>query len=609
MQTVGRVITLCLLTALRAPAQTAADSVLFSPIVYVTNAGGGITEVNSNNNSVIATAPFENNANGVAVTPNGMRMYVTNRDVGQVTVFDTRTNVPLEVIPVGNGSDNLGLAISPDGELVYVANQASGTVTVIYTPTNKVVQTISTGIEPIWVTFSKDGSRVYVSNQVSGTISIIATASGTVTGVIGGFSCPFQSKLTADGANLLVSSQCDNSLKVVNLSTNTIVNSIPTGPNPRGIALTPDGKRAYVADWLSNTVDVIDVAAQENLNTPVTVGANPWGIAMTPAGKAYVANFGDNTISVIDASTNAVTATLNARSNPEDVTVSSVARPGILNYTFQPLDVPGAVNTVPQAINNLGQIVGSYVNADGTLHGFLRQPNGVYTTVAPPGATLTVAVGINDLGVIVGEWVDANGEFHGFTRSVNGSLSTVDFPGAVDTGVLGLNDFGTMVGVYDLGDLTTNISFALARGTFTSFEEPAAAPMQTIAEGINALGVISGYYNDPSGNTHGYVRGVDRTFHSFDFPGAAYTDTTKINSLGQVVGGTLANFPLRGYIYAATNKPSGSPSPAAFFSFDYPDSRNSTLHGINDLGQLVGFYRVFGSAAMHGFLATPLDKE
>ena len=330
---------------------------------------------------------------------------------------------------------------------------------------------------------------------------------------------------------------------------------------------------------------------------------------MTPGGKAYVANFGDNTISVIDASTNAVTATLHARGNPEDVTISSTSRPRILNYTFQSLEIPGAVDTVPQAINNLGQIVGSYANADGTRHGFLRQPNGAYTTVDLPGATQTFAVGINDLGMIVGDWEDANGQFHGFTRGANGSFSTVDFPGAVDTGVFGINDFGMMAGVYDLGDQTTNISCALARGTFMSFEEPAAAPMQTVAEGINVLGVISGFFNDPSGNTHGYVRGVDRTFHSFDFPGADYTDTTKINSFGQLVGGTLTNFPLRGYIYTATNKPSGSPSPAAFFSFDYPDSKNSTLHGINDLGQLVGFYRGFGSVAMHGFLATPSDKE
>jgi len=146
-------------------------------------------EVNSANNSVIATAPFRNNANSVAVTPDGRRLYASNRDVGEVTVFDTRTNVPVTTIAVGNGSDNLGLAVSPNGQLVYVANQNSNTVTVIYTPTNAVVQVIPTGLNPIWVTFSRDGSLAYVSNQVSGSISVIATASSTVVGTIWGFSC------------------------------------------------------------------------------------------------------------------------------------------------------------------------------------------------------------------------------------------------------------------------------------------------------------------------------------------------------------------------------------------------------------------------------------
>jgi YVTN family beta-propeller protein len=132
------------------------------PVVYVSNGGGGVTEVNTANNSVIATAPFPNNASGVVVTPDGRRMYASDRDVGQVTVFSTSTNVPLTAIAVGNGNDNLGLAISR-GSLVHVANQFSGTVTVIATATNTVTQTIPTGVEPIWITLSGDGSRGHPS--------------------------------------------------------------------------------------------------------------------------------------------------------------------------------------------------------------------------------------------------------------------------------------------------------------------------------------------------------------------------------------------------------------------------------------------------------------
>ncbi len=578
------------------------------PTVYVSNGGGGITEINTANNSVIATAPFPSNANGVVVTPDGRRMYATNRDVGQVTVFSTTTNVPLAVIPVGNGSDNLGLAISPDGSQVYVANQQSGTVTVIGTATNTVTKIIPTGIEPIWVTFSANGSRAYISNQVSGSVSVIATASGSVINTIWGFSCPFESVIAHDGSKLLVSSQCDNSLKVVNLLTNTIVNSIPTGPNPRGIALTPDGARAYVADWFSNTVDVIDVAAQVNLNTPITVGFNPWGMAMTPGGKAYTANFGEDTVSVIDTSTNTVTATLRVRGNPEDVTVSTKARPGILNYSFQAFDPPGSVDTVARGLNNLGQSVGSFQDGGGVVHGYLRNTNGSFVTIDPPGSTLTIAAGINDTGTIVGEWQAATGEFHGFVRSPSGTYKTVDFPGATDSGIASINKLGTLAGVYDLGDVSTNISFVDAAGVFTSFEDPAAVPMETAAVGINTQGFISGSYDD-SVTTHAFVRDPRGQFQNFDFPIADFTIGARISDVGQVVGQYATNFPQHGYILSGATSLTGLPLPGQFFSFDYPDSQASALRGINNLGQVSGFFRRFGDPARHGFFATPVPTQ
>jgi YVTN family beta-propeller protein len=590
-------------------AQSAPGSASRPAIVYVSNGGGGITEINSANNSVIATAPFPNNANGVVVTPDGRRIYATNRDVGQVTVFDARTNVPLAVIPVGNGNDNLGLAISPDGELVYVANQMSGTVTVIDTRTNFVIQVIPTGLEPIWITFSPNGSRAYVSNQVSGTVSVIATASGTIVGSIAGFSCPFQSTVTPDRTKLLVSSQCDNSLKVVNLLTNTLVNSIPTGPNPRGIALTPDGKRAYVADWLSNTVDVIDLAAQANLNTPITVGSQPWGIAMTPGGKAYTANFGDGTISVIDSSTNAVTATLRARQFPEDVTVSATAQPRIVNYSFTTFDPPGSTDTVPRGLNNRGQNVGSYLDAGGVLHGYLRQLNGSFVTIDPPNSTASVATSINDYGVVVGEWVDAGGGAHGFTRSPGGLYTTLDFPGATDTALTDINDLGKIVGEYDLGDQSTSIAFVDVRGQFTSFEDPTAVPAQTQPAGINLLGFISGIYGDSAGNSHAFIRTPAGQFNNYDFPSADNTIGTRINSFGQTVGQYFTNFPSHGYVLTGAMAPGLSFSPAQFLSFDFPDSQATALRGTNDSGQVSGFLRHFGDPARHGFIATPANNQ
>jgi YVTN family beta-propeller protein len=582
------ILLVCPVWTILASAQVTGSAASSPAIVYVSNGGGGITEINTATNSVIATAPFPNNANGVVVSPDGQRIYASNRDVGQVTVFDAATNVPITVISVGNGSDNLGLAISPDGKLVYVANQVSGTVTVIATATNTVLQTLATGLEPIWITFSANGSRAYVSNQASGTVSVISTVSGSVIANIFGFSCPFQSKVTLDGSKLLVSSQCDNSLKVVSLASNTIVNSIPTGPNPRGIALQADGTRAYVADWFSNTVDVIDVAAQVNLNTPIVVGFNPWGLAITPDGKIYSANFGDSTISVIDSAT---------------------AKPRILNYSFQAFDPPGSVDTVPHAINNRGQSVGRFQDAGGVIHGYLRQSDGSFVTINPPSSALSDAFGINDLGVIVGLWQDPNGIYHGFTRSPSGSFTATDFPGAVGSQFTGINSSGALVGVYSLGDPTTNISFTEAHGLFTSFEDPSAAPMQTIALSINSGNFVSGLFSDPEGNQHGFLRPPNAQIDNFDFPTAGFTEAFQIDDLGQVAGQYATSFPIHGFVLTGATHLNGMPSPCQFLSFDYPDSQSTGARGINQAGQITGIFRLRGDPARHGFLATPRARS
>jgi probable HAF family extracellular repeat protein len=90
---------------------------------------------------------------------------------------------------------------------------------------------------------------------------------------------------------------------------------------------------------------------------------------------------------------------------------------------FTTIDPPGAANipgpsftNVDQAshINDHGQIVGGYTDANDVTHGYLLR-GGKYTTLNDPNAgTLTFATGINNSGQIVGFDFDATGLAHGF---------------------------------------------------------------------------------------------------------------------------------------------------------------------------------------------------
>jgi len=49
-------------------------------------------------------------------------------------------------------------------------------------------------------------------------------------------------------------------------------------------------------------------------------------------------------------------------------------------------------------------------------HGFLRAPDGTFTTFDPPGSQGTSPVAINQAGATTGSYYDANFIAHGFLR-------------------------------------------------------------------------------------------------------------------------------------------------------------------------------------------------
>jgi probable HAF family extracellular repeat protein len=129
---------------------------------------------------------------------------------------------------------------------------------------------------------------------------------------------------------------------------------------------------------------------------------------------------------------------------------------------FTTIDHPDAVaETGASSINNRGQIVGGYVDAEGTTHGFLLD-DGVFAPIDHPDAASgpgagTVARDINKRGQIVGFYFDAEGTAHGFLRDKEGIFTPIDHPDApqepgAGTAAFGINDHGQIVGFhFDVG--------------------------------------------------------------------------------------------------------------------------------------------------------------
>jgi uncharacterized membrane protein len=218
--------------------------------------------------------------------------------------------------------------------------------------------------------------------------------------------------------------------------------------------------------------------------------------------------------------------------------------------TFTTFDIPGSDSPpIPTAINAAGAITGYYSGANGgpygVSHSFLRAPDGTVTTFDPPGSCEvstvntcgSTATSINPAGVIVGSYDDDSGTYHGFLRRPDGTFTTIDVPGFIGGDFpSGINPAGTVTGGYFGTGLGLHGFVRRANGVFTTFDPPDSSYTQ--ADGINASGAIAGSYQDVDGSYHGFFRSPDGNIVTFGSPVGSVYDYPHftINAEGSITG-------------------------------------------------------------------------
>ena len=259
-------------------------------------------------------------------------------------------------------------------------------------------------------------------------------------------------------------------------------------------------------------------------------------------------------------------------------------------------DYPGTGNsTLPQKINERGDIVGEFIDSNGVVRGFVRFSDGSFSApIVDPNDTVgfTEGRGINNSRTVCGDYATSDGNLHGFFLS-GGTFTEYDVPGAVSTAVLGINNPADFAGTFvDASGLQQ--AFVSVGGTVTLFSVPAAPA--TLAYDINdSKRLVVGYYIDGSGILHGYYRDTNGALHfPIDPSGSVGTVLFGLNDRNWVVGRYAdSSGATHGLFFVPPNQ---------FSTFDYPGSTFTSLNGVNDQGFICGRY-VDASGIAHGFLA------
>jgi DNA-binding beta-propeller fold protein YncE len=219
-----------------------------------------------------------------AITPS------TNGGVGQVQAIEVAANTISAALPVGHAP--VYGVMTLDSRRAFILNQGDGTVSVINAQNNALdtpVNTIPVGTAPVWADLASGLNEMVVANEGNG------TSPGSVSIVDISLCSP---------TSLPTNTNCDPTNPIDSTTFGNVVATVPVGINPIMVSVLSDYTRAYVAN-----------AGQANL----PCAAN--GVAVPNVSTAC-------TVSVVNLTSNTVTATIPINGHPVYIATSAASPTG-----------------------------------------------------------------------------------------------------------------------------------------------------------------------------------------------------------------------------------------------------------------------------------------
>jgi YVTN family beta-propeller protein len=258
----------------------------------------------------------------------------------------------------------------------------------------------------------------------------------------------------------------------------TVIATVAVGPGPTDVGVNPNTGRIYVSNLANNTVSVIDGTTNTVIAT-VGVGAVPSAVGVNPiTGRVYVANQQDLTVSVIDGTTNTVIATV-----PVDLAPIGVG----VNPTTGRVYVANANSNIVSVIDGTTNAVIARIGTGSGPYGVGVNPNTGRVYVANDGHR----GGVNGNTVSV---------IDGTTNTVIATVGVGAAPRRVGvnptTGrVYVANDGGTTVSVIDGTTNTVIATVGVGSAPFGVGVNPTTGRIYVANEVDNTVSVIDGTTN------------------------------------------------------------------------------------------------------------------
>lgn len=220
------------------------------------------------------------------------------------------------------------VTLTPDGRQMWIAHREAATISVVDVAARTVKTTIAVPAGPArFVAFC--AGRAWVSvysvlpngqpdDSAPHLISVIDVDTLAEVATVPVGRRPFATACTPDGTRLIVPSHDDGRLDVIDTATTTLTRSVPVAANPHWVAIAANGTSVWTANHESNLATGLTSDLTERARVPV--GASPHAVALSPDGRQVaVANFDGSSVSILDAATAQVSATIAVGDGPQDL--------------------------------------------------------------------------------------------------------------------------------------------------------------------------------------------------------------------------------------------------------------------------------------------------
>lgn len=245
------------------------------------------------------------------------------------------------------------------------------------------------------------------------------------------------------------------------------------------------------------------------------------------------------------------------------------------NGTLTALSVGSLPTGVARAINNHGQIIGSFQAADGNTHVFLRN-NGVMEDLGMlNGSGYSGVYDINENGYIVGNASTEDSSIFNIFIYKDGVVTDLGHIGE-NTFPTAINDSNQIIGQFISPSDRTTHSFLYTGTSLTDLG--LFGKTSLYAQDINNHGQVVGTFQDSQGITHGFLYKIGD--NNITELGTGPSGALGINDLGQIVGFIYDALGIqKPAIYIGNGEWSELPTPYTY--------RNNAVE-INEAGQIVG---------------------